>query len=243
MGGEYAIVFSCPLDNKGRTYGERETYKVNFPNNSISVWPTKAVGDDHWATGSIDFRGRTATFNISYELDEADVIATARVSPVDTPDAPKDMSCLLDKVMDFGILPLHSGGSRSTVSFGKKLLRISHAQNIGFDFVVLELATYDFEIDEPAKHMVVAVKIPELGNVPSNVVLNQVLSYPRDLRGLLHVPGHPPQIKLNQQHVRKAEGKKLSRQAVATYESGPSNASAAKGGGRALDDDEDPEMQ
>ncbi|KAK0118945.1 hypothetical protein ONS96_012019 [Cadophora gregata f. sp. sojae] len=158
---------ATPPDN-----GRRQTYKYN--------------GD--WAEGELYFNGCLCLFRVQQRISQDGTTVACTVQPRKPVD--EYHSGMLEKVLKFGT---RKTGSR--IRFGIIHLRSIEEQgkwpiSLGFEFIAMNLATWELATSEQTLQRVVGIKIPAKNDVASGFLLNQVLRWPADMSYLVHEPRH-----------------------------------------------------
>lgn len=197
MAGTYVVVYSRPLNIEGKLYGKMETYTPNFLKNYIQVFFAASATASYWAVGSLNFNNRQLTFKINEDYTDS---IKADATMIKAPSVDEGaVSSMLDTILELG-----PREGYSSASFGIKWMRNAQDNDgqdiyLGFYFIALEVATFNFDSGEESKQLVIGVKVPHESqpDVPSAFLLNQQVIFPRDMSYLKHVRRHPsPTINL-----------------------------------------------
>ncbi|PVH88432.1 hypothetical protein DL98DRAFT_524900 [Cadophora sp. DSE1049] len=182
MEGNYVIVYSRSLSSNGFD-GSFETYTPSITKKRIAMFslgpatpPGNGKGQSFkyngdWAEGEFYFNGCFCLFRAQQRFSQDGTTATCTAQlqkPVD-----ENSSGMLGKVLEFG-----TRKTGSSVRFGMKFMRSIEEQgkwpiHLGFEFIALNLATWDLATGEQTLQRVVGIKIPAKKEVASGFLLNQ----------------------------------------------------------------------
>lgn len=182
MEGTYMIVYSQSFPSNGSD-GDSETYTPSMTTKSIEIFPLGAAtppgngmgksvkynGD--WGEAEVNFNGFFCLLALQQKFPQDGLAATCvahHQKPVD-----EDATCVLHEVLAFGTRKIGS-----SVRFGMKYMRTIEEQGkwpiyLGFEFVALNLATWDLATNKPSMRRLIGVKIPPKKDVASGFLLNQ----------------------------------------------------------------------
>lgn len=179
MHGKYVIVYSRSL-NSDQSYGSFETYNPSLTEKNIEIFPLGPktpprggkgqVYSGDWAEVEIEFNNYFCLFKVHQQFSHNGTVAMCTVGNQKIREG--DQSSMLDRVLKFG-----TRKTGSSVSFGMKYMRTIEDHGkwayLGFEFIALNLATWNAATNEMTHRLVVGIKIPAKKDVASGFLLNQ----------------------------------------------------------------------